>query len=130
MVCYINTSQKASLESFCADYADEPRLIAYVDADYAGDVWASKSASGGYMVLVGEHTFLPVAALCKKQSVVSHSSAESEIVSLEVNLRTEAIPILSFWDLVVEVMHPPQGKVPAGGDRPRSPDNWKQRGTN
>ena len=34
---------------------------------------------------------------------VSHSSTESEIISLEHALRNDALPILSFWDTVVDI---------------------------
>ena len=30
---------------------------------------------------------------------------ESEIIAAELGLRTEALPLLTLWDLVVEVMH-------------------------
>ncbi len=63
------------------------------DADFAGDTRASKSASGSYIALVGPNAFMPIASLCKEQTVVSHSSAESKIFSIEVALRTEVIPI-------------------------------------
>ncbi len=56
---------------------------------------------------------MPIASLCKKQTVVSHSSTESEIISMEVALRTEVIHILSFWDLVIDVFDSP--KTSSGG---------------
>ena len=63
------------------------------DADFAGDTRASKSTSGCYVALVGPNTSMPISSLCKEQTVVSHSSAESKILSIEVALRTEVIPI-------------------------------------
>ena len=67
---------------------------------------------------------MPIASLRKKQTVVSHSSTESEIISMEIALRSEAIPILSFWDLVVDVFDPP--KTSSGGVmRDRAPLYFK-----
>ena len=43
--------------------------------------------------------------MCKKQTSVSHSSTESEIISLDAGLRMDGIPALDLWDLVVEVLH-------------------------
>ena len=41
--------------------------------------------------------------MCKKQTDVSHSSAESEIVSLDAGLRTDGSLALDLWDIVIEV---------------------------
>ena len=40
----------------------------------------------------------------KKQTSVSHSSTESEIISLDAGLRMECFPALDLWDLVIEVL--------------------------
>ena len=42
--------------------------------------------------------------MCKKQTSVSHSSTESEIISLDAGLRLDAIPALDLWDLIVSVL--------------------------
>ena len=45
--------------------------------------------------------------MCNKQTAVSHSSAESEIISLDAGLRTDGLTALQFWDFVLElVSHP------------------------
>ena len=41
--------------------------------------------------------------MCKKQTSVSHSSTESEIISLDAGLRMDAKPAFDFWDLIVTV---------------------------
>ena len=43
--------------------------------------------------------------MCKKQTSVSHSSTESEIISLDAGLRMDGIPALDLWDLIVTVLH-------------------------
>ena len=43
--------------------------------------------------------------MCKKQTSVSHSSTEAEIVSLDAGSRMDGIPALTLWDLVIEVFH-------------------------
>ena len=35
---------------------------------------------------------------------VSHSSAESEIISLDAGLRMDGLPALDLWDIVIEVV--------------------------
>ena len=42
--------------------------------------------------------------MSKKQSSVSHSSTESEIISLVAGLRLDGIPALDLWDLIVSVL--------------------------
>ena len=37
--------------------------------------------------------------MCKKQTSVSHSSIESESISLDAGLRLDAAPALDLWDL-------------------------------
>ena len=41
--------------------------------------------------------------MCKKQTAVSHSSIEFEIISLDTGLRLDGLPVLELWDLVVSV---------------------------
>ena len=42
----------------------------------------------------GSHTFVPISWMCKKQTAVSHSSTESEIISLDTGLRLDGLPAL------------------------------------
>ena len=48
--------------------------------------------------------FVPISWMCKKQTSVSHSSTESEIISLDAGLRLDGIPALDSWDLIVSVL--------------------------
>ena len=43
--------------------------------------------------------------MCKKQTSVSHSSTESEVISLDAGLRMDGIPALDLWYLIVTVLH-------------------------
>ena len=45
----------------------------------------------------------PISWMCKKQTAVSHSSTESEIISLDTGLRLDGLPALELWDLIVSV---------------------------
>ena len=79
------------------------RLGLFQDSDFAGDLEDSKSTSGGTLCLFGSNTFVPIRWMCKKQTAVSHSSTESEIISLDAGLRLDGIPALDLWDLIVSV---------------------------
>ena len=51
--------------------------------------------------------------VCEKQTSLSHSSAEAEIISLDAGLRMDGIPALTLWDLVIEVFHSVPNKTEA-----------------
>ena len=54
--------------------------------------------------LLESHTFVPISWMCKKQTAVSHSSTESEIISLDSGLRLDGLPSLEPWDPIVSVL--------------------------
>ena len=83
--------------------AKQCRLGLFQDSDFAGDLEDSKSTSGGTLCIFGSHTFVPISWMCKKQTAVSHSSTESEIISLDTRLRLDGLPALELWDLIVSV---------------------------
>ena len=68
----------------------------------------------------GSHTFVPTCWMCKKQTSVSHSSTEVEIISLDAGSRMDGIPALTLWDLVIEVFH----SVPNRTDGPKREPRW------
>ena len=57
--------------------------------------------------------------MCKKQTSVSHSSTESEIISLDAGLRLDRLPALELWDLIVSVL----GNVSRVSDRSGKPES-------
>ena len=99
--------------------AKQCRLGLFQDSDFAGDLENSKSTSGGTLCVFGSHTFVPTSWMCKKQTAVSHSSTESEIISLDTGLRLDGLPALELWDLIVSVL----GSVSHVSDSSGQPDN-------
>ena len=84
--------------------AKQCRLGLFQDSDFAGDLEDAKSTSGGTLCVFGSHTFVPISWMCKKQTAVSHSSTESEIISLDTGLRLDGLPALELWDLIISVL--------------------------
>ena len=84
--------------------AKQCRLGLFQDSDFAGELEDPKSTSGGTSCIFGSHTFDPIIWMCKKQTAVSHSSTESEIISLDTGLRLDGLPALELWDLIVSVL--------------------------
>ena len=103
--------------------AKQCRLGLFQDSDFAGDLEDSKSTSGGTLCIFGSHTFVPISWMCKKQTSVSHSSTESEIISLDTGLRLDGLPALELWDLIVSVF----GNISHVSDRAGQPVNGKKK---
>ena len=108
------------------DTAKQCRLGLFQDFDFAGDLEDSKSTSGGTLCIFGSHTFVPICWMRKKQTSVSHSSTESEIISLDTGLRLDGLPALELWDLIVSVF----GNISHVSDRTVQPVNGKNKSYN
>ena len=55
-----------------------------------------------FIALTGPNSFFPLNAISKKQSYVSLSTPEAEIVAADLAIRTEGLPALQLWDMVLE----------------------------
>ena len=49
--------------------------------------------------------------MCKKQNAVTHSSTESEIISLDAGLRMDGLLVLDLWDTMIEVLRSTSNNV-------------------
>ena len=105
LISYIHHTCEYRQYCYVGDTAKHCRSGLFQDFDFAGDLGDSKSTSGGVRCIFGSQTFVPISWMCKKQTSLSHSSTESEIISLDTGLRLDGIPALDLWDLVMEVFH-------------------------
>ena len=115
LISYIHRRSDYKQHCHVGNTAKQCRLGLFQDSDFAGDLEDSKSTSGGILCIFGSHTFVPISWMCKKQTSVSHSPTEAEIISLDAGLRMDGIPALTIWDLVIEVFH----SVPNRTDGPK-----------
>ena len=67
--------------------------------------WRPKTTSGGILCIFWSHTFETISWMSKKQTSVSHSSTETEIISLDADLRMDGIPAFTLWHLMIDVFH-------------------------
>ena len=104
LISYIHHTCEYKQHCYVGNTAKQCRLGLFQDSDFARDLEDSKSTSGGTYYVFGSHTFVPKSWMCKKQTSVSHSSTESEIISLDAGLRLDGIPALDLWDLIVFVL--------------------------
>ena len=100
MIAYIHHTCEYRQYCRVGNTAQHCRSGFFQDSDFAGDLEDSTSTSGGIL-----YTFVPISWMCKKQTSVSHSSTEAEVISLDAGLRMDGIPALDLWDLVIEVFH-------------------------
>ena len=86
---------------------------------FCGRSWRFKIHFRWTSCVFGSHTFVPISWMCKKQTAVSHSSTESEIISLDTGLRLDGLLALELWDLIVSVF----GNVSRVSDGPGKPES-------
>ncbi len=83
---------------FIADSPHDFHMGLFSGSDFAGD-WADmRSTSGVFLALHGYHRFFPVSGHRKKQTAVSHSTVEAEIVAAYHAIRTGGLPALQLWE--------------------------------
>ena len=119
LISYIHHTCEYKQYCHVGNTAKQCRLGLFQDSDFAGDPEDSKSTSGRTLCILGSHPFVTISWMCKKQTAVSHSSTESEIISLDTGLRLDGLPALELWDLIVSVL----GNVSRVSDRSGQPDN-------
>ena len=106
LISYIRSTTDWGLTSIIGNKAGECKIALYVDSNFAGDLKDSKSTSGCFMALVGSNTFAPISWFCKKQTAVSHSSSEAEVIALDAGMRMEGIPLVVLWEQILDVLYP------------------------
>ena len=101
LISYLHHTCEYQQHCHVGNTAKQCSLGLFQDSHFAGDLEDSKSTSGGTLCVFGSHTFVPISWMCKKQTAVSHSSTESEIISLDAGLRLDGVPAHELWDLIV-----------------------------
>ena len=104
LISYIHHTSEYKQYCYVENTAKQCRLGLFQDSHFARDLEDSKSTSGGTLCVFGSHTFLPISWMYEKQTSVSHSSTESEIISLDAGLRWDGIPALDLWHLIVAIL--------------------------
>ena len=105
LISYVHHTSEFRQYCYVGNTAQQCRSGLFQDSDFVGDLEDSKSTSGGVLCIFGSQTFVPLSWMCKKQTSVSHSSTEAELISLDAALRIDGISAFALWDLVIEVFH-------------------------
>ena len=102
LVSYINCTLDRKMIAWVGDMEGDLQVRLFSDADFAGDESTMRSTSGVFMALKGPNTSFPLAGTSKKQTAVSHSTPEAEIVAADLAVRAEGLPSLDLWELVLD----------------------------
>ncbi len=52
--------------------------------------------------LDGPHSFFPISAQSEKQTPVSHSTVEAEIIAVDHAIRMSGLPALPLWETILD----------------------------
>jgi hypothetical protein len=113
LVSYIHHTLDVRMLGWVGNPVEEWELVVYSDADFGGDPDTSRSTTGVFVCVRASHTFFPLSATSKRQSCVSHSTPEAEIVAADHAIRAEALPGLQLWDNAAALRIIETGKSPA-----------------
>ena len=97
LVRYINSSLGYKLKGHIGDSSKDFHLTLFSDADFAGCLDTALLLR--YCLDMTNHT---LNAISEKQSCVSRSTPEAEIVAADLAIRTEGLPALQLWDMVLK----------------------------
>ena len=110
LMCYVHHTADLVLEGFVGKDAKLGNVFQrlFADADWAGCKETARSTSGGFSCLESpgksetDRVFWPVAFKSAKQTCVSASTPEAELVSASTVLRSMGIPLMELLDTVCE----------------------------
>ncbi len=102
IMCYVQTSLKYRMVGWVGDKPEQLEPHLFADADFAGCPDSQRSTSGLHLAIRGPATCFPIAGASKRQTCVSHSTPEAEIVAADFALRTAGLPALQLWDTLFE----------------------------
>ena len=97
LVSYTHYYLALRLVAWVGDHLKDMSVKLFSDADFAGDLQTSRSTTGVFLQLSGANTFFPLAGHSKKQSCVSHSTPEAELVAADLAIRSEVLPGPQIW---------------------------------
>ena len=101
VVVFFISSLSLRLKGHIGDNPADLELSLYSDADFASCKETSRSTSGIFLALTGPNSFFPLNAKSKKQTCVSHSTPEAEIVAANAAVRSGGLPALQIWDVLL-----------------------------
>jgi hypothetical protein len=114
LVCYIHSTYDLVLKNYLGDPIENTRLCLFSDADFGDDeprdTEGQRSTNGVCIALVGPKTFVLLAHSSKRQTVISYSTPEAELVAASYALRMVGLPMLTLWEAINHIRAKPTHK--------------------
>ena len=98
---YINCFSDEVLEGWIGDPVEQISLHCYSDADFAGCRLTKRSTTGGFCCFEGPNTFWPIGYVSKRQTAVSHSTPEAELVAADYVVRSLGVPMMDLAQVIL-----------------------------
>jgi hypothetical protein len=87
---------------WCGDPSEVLELRVYADADFAGCVRAMRSTARVILAATGPNARMILNGVSERQTAVSHSTPEAEIVAADNAMRAEGMPALTLLETIFE----------------------------
>ena len=97
LVCYVNSSKHLRMIGWVGDGLSALQPHVFADADFAGCTATQRITSGYHFAIRGPNTCFPITGVSRRQTCVSHSTPEAEIVSADLALRHCGLPSFALW---------------------------------
>ena len=88
------------MKGYMGDKLEDSHIDLYADADFAGCVRTQRSISGVVTMITGAYTRFLLSASSRRQTAVSHSTPEAEMIAAAYALRAEGVPLMTLWDIL------------------------------
>jgi hypothetical protein len=102
LICYINATRHRAMIGWRGGPDAILDLRFHADADFVGCVRAMRSATGVALVVEGPNTRMGANGVSKRQTAVSRSTPEAEIVAADYAMRQEGMPAMSLLEAILE----------------------------
>ena len=102
LVSYIHHTSHFRQYSWIGDLPADLRLVLFADADFAGCIRSQRSTTGYTLMLAGSHTRAPLSACSRRQTAISKSTPEAEMIAASYALSSEGLPAMSLWDALLQ----------------------------
>ena len=89
------------MTSWVGDKLEDVVLNQYSDADLASDLRTHRSTSASHQIIWGPYTRAVQSMASQRQTCVSHSTLEAEIVAADLALRSHLLAALPLWETIL-----------------------------
>ena len=103
LICYMHSTAEYCQVGWIGDSPAKLAPHLYADADLAGDQQTHRSTTGCHLALEGPRSRFPLSGVSKRQSCISSSTPEAEIVAGHHGLKSVLMPSMNHWDILLPI---------------------------